>query len=201
MGVDHRRFDRYRVHLSVRFSRAQDFVVQYADNLSAGGLFVRGAHDLEPLSEVVVDLDLPAGGTHRVRARVAHVLDPATAERLGRTPGAGLELIATPPGFQASLLDYLARLGKRRDAAVLTQERLTAAEIADAGFQARAAEPPAAAAEVASDPAIVAVVVGPERAGAYRAALGARSDLVVVRGEDRSFADLLLELDRRAGVA
>ena len=43
-----RQEERFRVNFSVRFGIARDFVQEYAENLSSGGLFIRGAHRLAP---------------------------------------------------------------------------------------------------------------------------------------------------------
>jgi Tfp pilus assembly protein PilZ len=59
---DSRLQTRYRVHLSVRFETALDFVTEYAENLSRGGLFVRGAHHLELNREVPIQMEVDVLG-------------------------------------------------------------------------------------------------------------------------------------------
>ena len=111
---------RFRVHLSVRYEIAHEFVREYAENLSRDGLFITGAQDLELLQEVAVEIGLPGFQSFRVRAEVAHIFDEEHAAPLGRVAGAGLAITRAPPGFQDALTGYLHRLGKRADATVLT---------------------------------------------------------------------------------
>ncbi len=126
---------RFEVGLAVRFSRAQDFVAQYAENLSSGGLFIAGDHrDLEPLSLINVDIDLPGFDSFVVRGRVAHILDPERANAFGRSPGVGVEIVESPKGFTEALMGYLDVLGKRRDASVLAPTTELVEFFVDAGF-------------------------------------------------------------------
>lgn len=136
-GIDSRRHKRYRVHLRARFEVATEFISQYAENLSYGGLFIRGAHELEKLQVVPVQLDLPGFGRFDLEARVAFVLDEDGAQASGRNPGAGLEIVDRPPGFENALSEYLLRLGKRRDNAVYTDSQMLRAALEGAGYRAR----------------------------------------------------------------
>src|SRR5215831_2427078 len=62
-GDDPRRaFPRYSASFPVRFATVQDFVLEYAANISAGGVFVHAA-DPPPLKTVVrIEMELPGGG-------------------------------------------------------------------------------------------------------------------------------------------
>jgi len=129
--------ERLPVNLSVKYSVARDFVVEYAENLSVGGLFVRGANDLERGQPVNVEIALPGFGTFKVTAEVAHVLPPETAEKYSRKAGAGFAITNTPPGFDEALRSYLLRLGQRRDHVVLVGEAHLAKLIEAAGYRVR----------------------------------------------------------------
>ncbi len=126
---------RYRVHLSVRFETALDFVTEYAENLSRGGLFVRGAHHLELNREVPIQMEVPGYPSFKVIARVAHIITPEIAESLKRKPGAGLHIVRGPKGFQQAIRTYLTRLGRRRDRAVLGSDHHIASSLENAGYQ------------------------------------------------------------------
>ena len=114
-GADKRKNERFDVRFKVRFGAAVDFVSEYADNLSVGGLFVRGGHRLEPMAQVEVELELPGYRTIKVQGKVAHIVSPELAAKSGRRPGAGLELTAGPSGWEKDLREYLRRLGRRRE--------------------------------------------------------------------------------------
>lgn len=125
---------RHRVSLSVRFANAHTYVEEYAENLSRGGLFVVGAHQLNVLDLVMVQIDLPGFGRYEVGAEVAHILTPEIAAKVGRRPGAGFAIRQAPEGFREALTAYLVRLGARRNAMVFCTSGLLAAVIKEAGF-------------------------------------------------------------------
>lgn len=133
-GADKRRHRRYTVRLQVRFGKALEFVTEYAENLSAGGLFVRGGHRLQPMTEVEVEVVLPGFDRFRLRGRVAHIVSPELALLTGRAPGAGLEIVREPEDFADALREYLRRLGRRRDVALLVAPGAKADMFVDAGF-------------------------------------------------------------------
>lgn len=140
--VERRRRPRIPLRLQVRFGSALDFVVQYAENLCDGGVFVRGAHRLDLHTEVEVELALPGYGTWEIRGRVAHVVTPDAAARSGTRPGAGLEIIGEPPGFHSIVREYLRRLGRRRDVAVMAQPGPPLELLQKAGYQVVELAPP-----------------------------------------------------------
>ena len=126
---------RFRVHLSVRFETALDFVTEYAENLSRGGLFVRGAHHLELNREVPIQMEVPGYPPFKVEARVAHIITPQMAKTLKRNPGAGFHIVRGPRGFQEAIRKYLSRLGRRRDRCVLGGDHHIASALEAAGYR------------------------------------------------------------------
>jgi uncharacterized protein (TIGR02266 family) len=133
-GIDQRRDQRFPVHLRIRFESAVEFVNEYAENLSAGGLFVRTEAPIKALDEVSVELDLPGLGAFTVRVRVAHVMPAEVAARFGRPAGAGVEIVQQPPGFAEAMKEYLRRLGRRRDHAVMCHDDEPTAFFARMGY-------------------------------------------------------------------
>lgn len=201
MGRDQRRSKRFPVQLTVRFVSADDFVVQYAENLSVGGLFVRDADHLAPLTELMVDLELPGSGNYQLRTRVAHILTPDRARAVGASPGAGLEIVAAPAGFEEKLLGYLSRLGERRGHEVLAAEDEVARAVARAGYRAEAVSPRQAAAACDRGRPVLAVVAPSRELGTYRAALGRdRAGLLLDHPDGAELDALIARLDRRAGL-
>ena len=134
MSESQRREPRYRVHLNVRYQYAIDFVQEYAENLSKGGLFIRGAADLEPRAKVMVEIGLPGYGSFKVEAEVAHVLDAETAQKLGRKPGAGLAVTRSPANYERALRSYLRLLGQRRDCVVFSDDPVVIDALETAGY-------------------------------------------------------------------
>ena len=120
----------------MRFENAIDFVIQYAENISAGGLFVGHANNLEPLSVIEVTVVLPGFGAHKVKAKVAHIMEDEMAQKIGLPAGAGLELMETDSVFQNALSEYLLVLGKRKEAKVLVSDAELCGQIKNAGYDA-----------------------------------------------------------------
>lgn len=96
-----RAFPRLDARFAVRFATVQDFVLEYAANISAGGVFVHTV-DPPPLKTVVrVEMELPASG-ELVPARgvVVHrvTLEEATAK--GTLPGMGVQFVDSDDKFR-----------------------------------------------------------------------------------------------------
>jgi hypothetical protein len=187
------------VHLSVRYEKARDFVVEYARNLSVGGLFVRGAHDLELLSEINVEVDLPGFDNFRLVCQVAHVVSPEMAAATDSIPGAGLAIVKSPPDFNEALGIYLRRLGRRRDFCVLVIDEECRRLLEDAGYRAVAAPPVSqlVATIARSAVPIIGVVVSRAQETAYADAAAAAGMPGVVHGLDylEEVEELLTVLD------
>jgi len=196
-----RRAARYRVHLSVRYETAADFVREYAENLSKGGLFIRRARGLSRHRDVMVELELPGFGAYQVRAEVVHVITPEMAAEHGRAAGAGLAIRETPDGFEDALANYLIRLGRRADSLVLAAAEPAARLLVAAGYQVVAVSSPdslgdALAAQTA-DARLVGVVVPGAEVDPYRLAAADNAELVVAMDEPRQIDEVLVQLDAR----
>lgn len=172
MSTTQRFLPRYRVHLKVRYQNARDFVLEYAENLSKGGLFIRGAQNLVRREQVRVEITLPGYPPFRVLGEVAHVLDPEAADRLGRQPGVGIAVVRAPRNYDAALRSYLRLLGRRRDCLVFAEDPEVRACLEDAGYRAAAmphAEELRAALGDATTP-VLGLILDPGREHAYAAA-------------------------------
>lgn len=181
-GSDKRKHPRFGVRLAVRYTNAEQFVTDYVENLSEGGLFIAGAHQLPMGSESDVSVQLPGQGDWTVRAKVVFLIDPDAALITGRKPGAGMEIQSKPPGFDDALLGYLLRLGRRRDHAVMLGEGVIGAQLfADAGYRVQPleSEDEVAFALANGDAAIVAIVLPPTQVQQVRDRLGERGKEVV----------------------
>lgn len=194
-----RKSARHRVHLAVRFASAREFVVEYAENLSQRGLFVKGAHELEPLSEVSIELELPGHGRFPLKAMVAHVLTSDEARTLGRAPGAGLAIVESPTGFDEALHSYLMTLGRRADHMVFVADDTFGLLLSAAGYQVKATPNPGDLVHAlarASVP-VVGIVVPAAEVSTYAASVAQAGGVTLVLGMDSAddFDEILVSLD------
>jgi hypothetical protein len=193
IGIENRAHPRYGVRLSVKYSNAAEFVADYVENLSAGGLFIANAHRHENLYETEVDVELPGQGSWRVKARAVYRLDAEVARRQGRRPGVGFQIIERPAGFDDALLGYLLRLGKRRDFTVMAGDIVGRQLLVDTGYQVVPLAVDIDLARALEDPKLLAIVVPPDIADPYRGYGG--GERVVAIGDPDQIADLIARLD------
>ena len=198
MAKKDRAHTRHDVVMAVKFGSAEEFVTEYAENISVGGLFLRQGHTLEPLSIVTVEMNLPGFGNFEVQARVAHVLDQETADRFGREPGAGMQLVEVPEGFDDAMMAYLGRLGKRRDCLVLVSEEKTHKFLKDAGYRVEETNLSIIPTQVLGEVPILSLIVAKGAASMYRDVIAISPQKIPVIGCNIDLdADALLnELDR-----
>ena len=192
---------RYPVYLSVRYATAVEYVREYAENLSKGGLFLPGAISLKPLARVSVEIELPGYRKFTVKAQVAHLLDAETAARFGRKPGAGLAIVDPPDDFSEALTSYLMRLGRRADHMVFAGHEGIRQTIAEAGYQVElilSAGAVVAALAQANLP-VAGVVVDPQVFDAYQTACAAAGepDIVSQMANANDLGTLLAQLDSK----
>jgi len=99
-----RAFPRYQTRFAVRFSTVQDFVLEYAANISAGGVFVH-TEQPPPLKTVVsIEMQLP-GSDMPVPAKgiVVHVISKEEAARRGALPGMGVQFAEANDEFRSRI--------------------------------------------------------------------------------------------------
>ena len=100
-GEDPRRtFPRVNARFAVRFASVQDFVLEYAANISAGGVFVQTLNP-PPLKTVVrIEMELPGGSAVPAQGLVVHRLTPEEAEKRGTVPGMGVQFVDADDAFR-----------------------------------------------------------------------------------------------------
>jgi uncharacterized protein (TIGR02266 family) len=104
-------FPRYAARFKVRFADALDFIDQYADNISRGGLFIETLDPPELERSVSVVLELPDGGAPiSAAALVVHQVTFEDASRFGERPGCGVQFLDTSDGFHERIEGYLEKL-------------------------------------------------------------------------------------------
>ena len=159
MSPDNRKAPRSRVHLRVAYKRGDDVLEKYAENLSAGGLFVRDAEGLAARDVVALEIELPKHGVFRVNAEVMHVT----------SAGAGMQLKSPPGVFATSLAAYLQRLEQRTVANVFVDLDPWRRALAEAGYRVQSLPSPHELVGVLGD--AHGLLVFDEIAEQYRSAL------------------------------
>ena len=91
----------------VEFDRPSGVVEAETEDLSARGVFIRTEALLPVGEETEIRLFLPDGALLGLRARVAHMLTPASARALGRHPGMGFELIGNESASRLKLRAHI----------------------------------------------------------------------------------------------
>jgi uncharacterized protein (TIGR02266 family) len=96
-----RAFPRYNARFAVRFANVQDFVLEYAANISAGGVFVH-TENPPPLKSVVqVEMELPGSGAAvPARGMVVHRVTKDEAAQRGTVPGVGVQFMDADDEFR-----------------------------------------------------------------------------------------------------
>ncbi|MGN6109583.1 MAG: DUF4388 domain-containing protein [Kofleriaceae bacterium] len=105
-GRDQRLVSRCRAE----FDRPSGRIEAETEDLSAHGLFLRTEALLPVGEETQLWITLPDGACLALRARVAHMLTPASARALGRHPGMGFELIGPDSPAWIQLRTYVDNL-------------------------------------------------------------------------------------------
>jgi len=198
-SINARRAERFRVNLQVRYECAADFVREYAENLSNDGLFLGGAEGLEEGEELQLELDLPGFGQFPIRGVVVHLVDHPAARQTGKPPGAGIFMTHKPPDFAAALLEYLGRLGRRKDFLVYVHEGLESQPFQDAGFLIERAPDVDILSEALglSETPVVGVVVPRNQQAAYETVARRRGyeNLILTLDSDRRLDEIMGVLD------
>jgi len=112
--ADNRRtFPRYDARFAVRFSTVQEFVLEYAANISAGGVFVRTDNPPDLETVVEVSLDLPGGGPPAsAKAVVVHRVTPEQARERKTLAGVGVQFVEADDEFRERIdraIEYILR--------------------------------------------------------------------------------------------
>jgi uncharacterized protein (TIGR02266 family) len=106
-----RAFPRVQARFAVRFATVQDFVLEYAANISAGGVFVHSP-DPPPLKTIVrVEMELPGGGPPvPARGVVVHRVTPEEAEARSTIPGMGVQFMDSGDEFRNRIDEAIERI-------------------------------------------------------------------------------------------
>ena len=96
-----RAFPRVEARFGVRFGNVQDFVLEYAANISAGGVFVHTENPPELHAVVAVTMELPDGGKPvEATGVVVHRVSAQDAKARNTPPGAGVQFVDSTDEFR-----------------------------------------------------------------------------------------------------
>jgi uncharacterized protein (TIGR02266 family) len=103
-GSAKRAFTRVPAHLKVKWQSAREFLVAYAENISAGGIFV-ATPDPPPLSSVIdLSMELPDGPeAAKTKAEVIQRISVQEAKEQRKQAGAGLQFVGSDDEFRRRL--------------------------------------------------------------------------------------------------
>ena len=105
---------RYDVVVPIRFRDADDFLVQYSENISSGGVFIRTQFPPEEGTELRLSLEVPGARTALpVTGVVAYVVTAEMAAEQGRSAGCGVRFHEMDPATTRVLETFVERLQKR----------------------------------------------------------------------------------------
>jgi uncharacterized protein (TIGR02266 family) len=106
-----RAFPRYNVRFAVRFATVQDFVLEYAANISAGGVFVHTEQPPALKTVINVEMELPGGGAPvPARGIVVHRVTPEDARQKGTLPGVGVQFMDASDEFRQRIDDAISHI-------------------------------------------------------------------------------------------
>jgi type IV pilus assembly protein PilZ len=110
-----RAFPRVDARFAVRFGNVQDFVLEYAANISAGGVFVQTENPPELHSVVTVILELPDGGKPvEAKGLVVHRVSSQDAKARGTPGGMGVQFVDASDEFRERIdraIEFILRRG------------------------------------------------------------------------------------------
>jgi uncharacterized protein (TIGR02266 family) len=99
-----RAFPRHAARFQVGFSSNKEFVLEYAENISAGGVFVHTEQPPEMDAIVTVSLHLPGNDVPvEAKAVIVHRVSKEEAADLGKSPGMGVQFLDSSDEFREAI--------------------------------------------------------------------------------------------------
>jgi type IV pilus assembly protein PilZ len=110
-----RAFPRYEARFQVGWSTVQDFVLEYAANISVGGVFVQTETPPELDQIVTVSLSLPGSGTPvETKGVIVHRVTREQADERNVVPGMGVQFLDSSDEFRGAIeraIDHILKHG------------------------------------------------------------------------------------------
>ena len=98
--------------VEVNYTSVREFLVDYSENLSKNGMFIRTENPSATDSIVPMKIKLPNGQSLEITAKVCHVMAIEKARKLNRPPGMGVEFIHFHGDSRERLWTYVEELSK-----------------------------------------------------------------------------------------
>ena len=115
-----RQEERFEVIHRVRFSSGEEFLSEYAENLSRGGMYLVTEESLKPGTVLQARLEIP--GLEKpieLKGTVAYRVGAEQSFEQGRAPGVGIKFLELDPEARQRLDHYLTRLKIHRQKLLL----------------------------------------------------------------------------------
>ncbi|MCB0308780.1 MAG: PilZ domain-containing protein [Bdellovibrionales bacterium] len=107
--------ERFDVYHRVRFGSKDEFLVEYMENLSRGGMYLATSVPLEPGAMIRAEIEIEGiGEPIPIEGKVAYKLDADEAYKVGRTKGVGVQFVNLSSNAKAKLDHYIKRLETHR---------------------------------------------------------------------------------------
>jgi uncharacterized protein (TIGR02266 family) len=101
---------RYDQILEIHYDSVGEFLIDYSENLSKNGVFIKTEHP-QPIDSIVpMKFNLPNGDVIEVTGNVVHIVEPTVAKITGRPAGMGVAFIHYHGSSQERLWAYIESL-------------------------------------------------------------------------------------------
>ena len=107
-----RKFPRIQTQVKVKFKTAEAFVREYADNISFGGMFIKGKTNLPLRSKIEIIFELPNREEIRAIAEIVHVVTEDRIKLINgdRVEGYGIQFVEFLDDGEEKLWKYFESL-------------------------------------------------------------------------------------------
>ncbi len=103
--------ERFELYHRVSFTSEEEFLTEYTENLSRGGMYVATEKQLEPGTVIKASIDLPGlNEPVQVEGKIAYCLEGGNAEENGRNRGVGVQFMNLTLEARSRLNQYISRL-------------------------------------------------------------------------------------------
>ncbi len=113
LNSDRRTEPRYETLLDVEFETGAEFAVEYASNISKGGMFVRCQKPPALRSKINIHMKLPSDKHITLQAEVVHVVPPELSSQMNMPVGVGVQFTNLSPEVREQIEGMLAQFEQR----------------------------------------------------------------------------------------
>ena len=113
-----RKEKRFSRRIQVSFRTEKDLVREYTENISYGGMFIRGKTDIPLRSRIEIEFKLPGqGGVVKAIGEVVHVVSVEKASLINGdvVPGCGVHFVKFEGDGEEKLRNFIEKVAKKDD--------------------------------------------------------------------------------------